>query len=72
MVDATRATCPVCGAGVPVDVAEPELTPRDLFAMFALVGLLGKPSVYGRAEVVAREAYEWADAMLETRAKGKA
>lgn len=67
---AEHVTCPVCGSGVPVEL--PDLEPRDLFAMFALVGLLGKPSVYGRAEVVAREAYEWADAMLETRAKGKA
>lgn len=57
----------------PVPVAKVvELGLRDYFAASALHGLLAHPGGQAKAVDTAREAYEYADAMLAARPKGEA
>jgi hypothetical protein len=44
-----------------------EITLRDLFAAFALMGYLANPQLTGPGSTYAREAYGCADAMLAAR-----
>ena len=44
-----------------------EMTMRDLFAMFAMVGLLSDPNTRQSWAFFARDAYDMANAMLEKR-----
>jgi hypothetical protein len=48
------------------------MTLRDYFAAKAMQGFAADPFTPGPAEVIAKVAYEWADAMLSARGTEKA
>ena len=48
------------------------MTLRDYFAAKAMQGFAADPDTTGPAEVIAKVAYQWADAMLSARGTEKA
>jgi hypothetical protein len=51
----------------PLENYYPGMTLRDYFAAKAMQGFAADPDTTGPAEVIAKVAYEWADAMLRAR-----
>ena len=55
------------GSAFPMSDIAKGMTLRDYFAAKAMQGFAADPDTTGPAEVIAKVAYEWADAMLKAR-----
>lgn len=57
------------GISAYINAGDDYVTLRDYFAAKALAGMLADPQVTGKPELVAKAAYQYADAMLAERVK---
>jgi len=62
-----ESNCDRCGCAVTVHGDGSFTTLRDNLAMAALTGLIACPDTDGSPETLTRDAYRYADAMLEAR-----